>query len=51
MASFLLTRMRAMYYAIMSTLSFHVLATLTLLGTAAVQSMQQRGSKSADAAA
>ncbi len=38
-----------MYYAIMSTLSFHVLATLTLFGTAAVQSMQ-RGPKSEEAA-
>lgn len=36
-----------MYYAIMSTLSFHVLATLTLLGTAAMQSMH-RGPKSDD---
>jgi hypothetical protein len=33
--------MRAMYYAIMSTLSFHILATLTLLGTSALQSLQR----------
>jgi hypothetical protein len=38
-----------MYYAIMSTLSFHVLATLTLLGIAAMQSMH-RGPKGDDAA-
>jgi len=39
-----------MYYAIMSTLSFHVLATLTLLGTSAVQSLQ-RGLRRDDQAA
>ena len=39
-----------MYYAIMSTLSFHILATLTLLGTSAVQSLQ-RGLRRDSAAA